>query len=186
MNRSELPKRLEGQRFVCGPPFQDSKECWKHRRTDPNYLLCYKCSLYESMHRPEIIKETGMNFRTVPSNSSSTTSVFQRSKSKLQEREPVLPYYIHPIRPLSALPAPFTKTSFNKFVPTPLLRSSLTSSSKSTSPLMHLSRPVTAKTEMETMNSSSRPSSPIGLNVTFRLDSERHKLSRPNTSQIHM
>mmetsp|Transcript_2096 Transcript_2096/g.2206 ORF Transcript_2096/g.2206 Transcript_2096/m.2206 type:complete len:220 (-) Transcript_2096:643-1302(-) len=173
MNRSEFPI-FQGQRFVCGPPFQDSKECLKLRRIDPSYVLCYKCCLCKSIHRAENKKETGTNVRAVTVPLKSITSFFQRSKSKtMPERTPVLPYYIHPIRPLSARPRETIRISFNKFIPKPL------QSSNSSKSLIH---PMTARTDTETAPSSSRPSVLISPKTALQLNMERPKsMERPRS-----
>jgi hypothetical protein len=177
MNRGEFPI-FQGQRFVCGLPFQDSKECWKLRRIDPSYVLCYKCCLYKSIHRAENKKKTETNGRAITVPLNSTTSSFQRSKSKtMPERTPVLPYYIHPIRPLSARPRETIRISFNKYIPKPL------QSSYSSKSLVH---PMTARTDTETAPSSSRPSTPISPKTTLQLNLERPRSRPPSADSMSM
>lgn len=181
MERGEFP-RSKSHRFVCGLPFQ-SNECWKLRRIDPSYVLCYKCCLYESMHRAEDMKETRTTLRAVTEPSDSSHSLFRRSNSKtMPERKPVLPYYLHPIRPLSAVPVETIRISFNKFIPKPL-QSLYSSTTKS-----HLiSHAATARTEIETARTSSRPLTPLIRNTSPRLNSERPRSAKPpSLDQINM
>jgi hypothetical protein len=135
------------------------------------------------MHRAENMKKTRTNLRAVTAPSYSSPSLFQGSNSKtMPERKPVLPYYIHPIRPLSAVPVETIRISFNEFIPKPL--QSLYSSTTKPQLILHV---ATARTEIETARTSSRPSTPLIRNTTPRLNTERPRSARPPTlDQINM
>lgn len=102
------------RRYICGSTSENSPTCWQLRAENSDYQLCYRCHLYENIQEEERIATKNLR-------ASSTIRSLKTDSLASGTRSPVKPYYIHPIRPLTAVTAPSFAVTFNQFSTGPVV-----------------------------------------------------------------
>mmetsp|Transcript_27418 Transcript_27418/g.26216 ORF Transcript_27418/g.26216 Transcript_27418/m.26216 type:complete len:294 (-) Transcript_27418:355-1236(-) len=88
---SKKRSKNEKNKHICGPPFQDSKSCWELRIIDKEFEPCYKCSLYEMMHK------IGKNDRKLPEASQSAREANEKLISPSSKRPTLVIPRVSPV-----------------------------------------------------------------------------------------